>query len=61
MILTCWGCGGRINERTVNSDLELFTTDVKPEDIGKHVLFEHRPFHDNDYCIGLFLRNKQNG
>lgn len=38
--------------------LQIFTRNLKPEDIGKHVLFEHHPFHNN-YCIELFLKNKR--
>jgi len=47
MIYTCWGCGWRIKERM---------RCVDPKDIGKHVLFQHHPFHDK-YCIDLFINN----
>jgi hypothetical protein len=49
MIYRCWGCGWRINERQSNMD--------QPENIGKHILYEHKPFC-SDFCIRTYQNFK---
>lgn len=57
MILQCWYCGCRINERTFNSDLEIFHRDITADQIGKHKLFDHKPFCTT-MCIDGYKRLK---
>lgn len=56
MIYTCWACGRRINERTTNSKMIIYHWDIKPEDIGKYILYEHHPFCNSD-CVEKY-KNK---
>lgn len=58
MIYRCWCCGWRINQRTSNSDGEIFHTDVRDEDIGKHLMYDHVPFC-SVYCIDDYRRMKK--
>lgn len=59
MIYVCWGCGHRIRQRTTSSDFEIFHLDqfILPEEIGQHLLYDHRPFC-NDYCINVYQLQK---
>ena len=45
MIFLCQTCGMRINERCYqDDDDELQFTDISDKDIGKHLLYNHKPF-----------------
>lgn len=57
MIHQCWYCGNRINERTYNSDLEVFHRNIPANQIGRHKLFDHKPFC-NDECISGYKHLK---
>jgi len=35
--------------------MELFQTGIRPEDVGKHMLFEHYPFCD-EWCIDAYKK-----
>ena len=55
MIFLCQTCGYRINQRTCDGstwrpDETLGRTGVRDEDVGKHLLYNHKPFCSNE-CI----------
>lgn len=55
MIYHCFQCGGRPNERTVNSQDELFYRSFAPVAIiGAHRLCDHRVFCNNGYCMEVY-------
>jgi hypothetical protein len=51
MIYRCWNCGLRINERYKKPS-------IAPQNIGKHLLYDHVPFCTEE-CIDEYRSRKQ--
>lgn len=61
MIFLCQTCGYRINQRTADGstwrpDEPLKRTGVRDKDVGKHLLYNHKPFCSKE-CIGVAKKN----
>ena len=61
MIYLCQTCGHRINQRTCDGSVyqpnePLRKRDIKAEDVGKHLLYNHKPFC-SEKCIEEAKKN----
>ena len=61
MIFLCQTCGYRINQRTCDGpswrpDEPLGRTGVRDEDVGKHLLYNHKPYCSKE-CIEVAKKN----